>query len=71
MRAIPARRWIFDQERLAALGVTVDNHGKMPDVVLHYVSGIGCFVEAVTSHGLWMPSAMLNWRLCSVDRVRA
>jgi hypothetical protein len=32
-----AKMGYFDQERLAALGVTVDNHGKMPDVVLHYV----------------------------------
>lgn len=42
----------FDHERLHALGVTVDSHGKMPDVVLHYTK---CdwllLVESVTSHG--------------------
>lgn len=42
----------FDQPRLAQLGVAVDGHGKMPDVVLydprrHWL----ILVEAVTSHG--------------------
>ena len=42
----------FDEERLAQLGVTVDRHGKMPDVVL-YVREKNwlLLVEAVTSHG--------------------
>lgn len=42
----------FDRDALGALGVAVDGHGKMPDVVLHYGD---CdwllLVEAVTSHG--------------------
>lgn len=47
-----AKMGYFDHERLAALGVTVDNHGKMPDVVLHYVERNWLLlVEAVTSHG--------------------
>jgi len=29
----------FDRDRLADLGVTVDSHGKMPDVVLCYAIG--------------------------------
>lgn len=42
----------FDRDRLAALGVTVDNHGKMPDVVLHFVERNWLLlVESVTSHG--------------------
>ncbi len=42
----------FDKERLAQLGVSVDNHGKMPDVVLHYVDRDWLLlVESVTSHG--------------------
>ena len=42
----------FEEELLSALGVTVDRHGKMPDVVL-YVSEKDwlLLVEAVTSHG--------------------
>ncbi|WP_417622103.1 BsuBI/PstI family type II restriction endonuclease [Parasphingorhabdus sp.] len=42
----------FDSERLANLGVTVDEHGKMPDVVLHFESKNWLILaEAVTSHG--------------------
>ena len=46
-------KWIhFDRDRLAALGVRVDAHGKMPDVVLHDEQrGWLVVVEAVTSHG--------------------
>lgn len=42
----------FDPARLAALGVEVDPHGKMPDVVLHFaVKGWLLLIESVTSHG--------------------
>lgn len=42
----------YDREGLAALGVVIDAHGKMPDVVLHDVArGWLVLVEAVTSHG--------------------
>ena len=42
----------FDRERLTGLGVTVDSHGKMPDVVLHDVARNWLLlIEAVTSHG--------------------
>jgi hypothetical protein len=42
----------FDEESLARLGVRIDNHGKMPDVVLHYLDrGWLLLVESVTSHG--------------------
>lgn len=42
----------FEEERLAALGVTVDRHGKMPDVVLyHRDKDWLLLVESVTSHG--------------------
>ena len=42
----------FDKAALDALGVTVDSHGKMPDVVIHYVDKNWLLlVEAVTSHG--------------------
>ncbi len=42
----------FDAELLARLGVFVDSHGKMPDVVLYYTERNWLLlVEFVTSHG--------------------
>lgn len=42
----------FDNELLLHLGVTVDNHGKMPDVVLYYPEKQWLVLaEAVTSSG--------------------
>lgn len=42
----------FDAAMLAELGVNVDSHGKMPDVVLHFVKKSWLLlVESVTSHG--------------------
>jgi len=42
----------FDAALLAKLGVDVDSHGKMPDVVLHYTKRNWLLlVESVTSHG--------------------
>ncbi len=42
----------FDAPLLSELGVEVESHGKMPDVVLHYTAkGWLLLVEAVTSHG--------------------
>ncbi|RFA32683.1 BsuBI/PstI family type II restriction endonuclease [Alkalilimnicola ehrlichii] len=42
----------FDAPLLANLGVKVDSHGKMPDVVLHYTAKNWLLlVESVTSHG--------------------
>lgn len=42
----------FDAALLAELGVHVDSHGKMPDVVLHYTERNWLvLVESVTSHG--------------------
>jgi hypothetical protein len=42
----------FDAALLAELGVDVDAHGKMPDVVLHFVEKNWLLlVESVTSHG--------------------
>jgi hypothetical protein len=42
----------FDEDLLAKLGVIVESHGKMPDVVV-YIKGKKWLVliEAVTSHG--------------------
>ena len=42
----------FDEALLIEIGVNVDAHGKMPDVVLHYREKQWLLlVEAVTSHG--------------------
>ena len=42
----------FQESRLAGLGVTLDLHGKMPDVVLYFATNNWLLlVESVTSHG--------------------
>lgn len=42
----------FDKKGLTALGVNVDDHGKMPDVVLYFTKKKWLLlIEAVTSHG--------------------
>jgi len=42
----------FDKTLLTELGVEVDAHGKMPDVVLHYTDKNWLLlIESVTSHG--------------------
>lgn len=42
----------FDTEALKILGVTIEEHGKMPDVVVHHVEKDWLvLIEAVTSHG--------------------
>lgn len=42
----------FDAALLAKLGIGVDAHGKMPDVVLHFVEKNWLLlIESVTSHG--------------------
>lgn len=42
----------FDEELLSSLGVKIDNHGKMPDVVIYYPAKKWLILaEAVTSHG--------------------
>lgn len=48
-----AKKWAhFDKEGLEALGVKVEEHGKMPDVVAYDVEkGWLVLIEAVTSHG--------------------
>lgn len=47
-----AKRGYFDSAYLARLGVTVDSHGKMPDVVLHDTKRNWLLlIESVTSHG--------------------
>lgn len=46
-------KWAFyDQKYLAGLGIAVNEHGKMPDVVVHHIAKNWLIlIEAVTSHG--------------------
>ena len=42
----------YDVEYLRGLGVEIDRHGKIPDVVIHHVERNWLIlIEAVTSHG--------------------
>lgn len=42
----------FDSDALESLGVVIEEHGKMPDVVVYYKEkGWLVLIEAVTSHG--------------------
>jgi hypothetical protein len=42
----------FDSDALKALGVEIEEHGKMPDVVVHHMERNWLvLIEAVTSHG--------------------
>lgn len=47
-----AKEGYFEEARLAQLGVKIDRHGKMPDVVLYFEEKDWLLlVESVTSHG--------------------
>jgi hypothetical protein len=51
----------IDTERLAALGVTVTEHDKLPDVVLHDTKRNWLFlIEAVISHGPMTPKRVVE-----------
>ncbi|MEH1863174.1 MAG: BsuBI/PstI family type II restriction endonuclease [Nostoc sp.] len=42
----------FNEVALRDLGVTIDSHGKMPDVIIHHLENNWLvLIEAVTSHG--------------------
>ncbi len=42
----------FAEDRLGALGVSIDSHGKMPDVIIYHTAKQWLvLIEAVTSHG--------------------
>jgi hypothetical protein len=59
------KKWAhFDEKLLASLGVTIaDQHGKMPDVVVHHTSKNWLvLVEAVTSHGPMNPKRLIELR---------
>ena len=52
----------FDPDALRALGVEIEEHGKMPDVVVHHTSKNWLvLIEAVTSHGPVNPKRRLEF----------
>jgi len=54
------KKWAyFDADYLRSLGVTVEEHGKMPDVVVHFTERNWLvLIEAVTSHGPVSPKRL-------------
>ncbi|MCI0650617.1 MAG: restriction endonuclease [Planctomycetes bacterium] len=57
-----AKKWAcFDKQGLADLGVRVEKHGQMPDVVVHLeVKNWLVLMEAVTSHGPMTPKRLVE-----------
>lgn len=58
------KKWAyFDADYLRSLGVTVEEHGKMPDVVVHFTEKNWLvLIEAVTSHGPVSPKRLAELR---------
>jgi hypothetical protein len=56
------RKWAyFDEHALQEIGVTVTEHGKMPDVVVHFTEKNWLvLMEAVTSHGPVNPKRLVE-----------
>jgi hypothetical protein len=56
------KKWAyFDADYLRGLGVTVQEHGKMPDVVVHFTEKNWLvLIEAVTSHGPVNPKRLVE-----------
>jgi hypothetical protein len=56
------KKWAhFDENYLRKLGVEIENHGKMPDVVVHYGDKNWLvLIEAVTSHGPVNPKRLVE-----------
>jgi len=54
------KKWAyFDLAYLQTLGVSVEEHGKMPDVVVHFTKPNWLvLIEAVTSHGPVSPKRL-------------
>ena len=65
---------VFEAETLAALGVPITQHDKLPDIILyHAAKGWIFLVEAVTSHGPVSPKRHAEMekilRNCAAERV--
>ena len=54
---------LFDRGYLEALGVAIEEHGKIPDVVVHFSKRNWLvLIEAVTSHGPVNPKRLAELR---------
>lgn len=58
------KKWAyFDADYLRSFGVTVEEHGKMPDLVVHFTEKNWLvLIEAVTSHGPVNPQRLTELR---------
>jgi len=58
------KKWAyFDADYLRSLGITVEEHGKMPDLVVHFTEKNWLvLIEAVTSHGPVNPKRLTELR---------
>lgn len=63
------KKWAhFDANYLRSLGVTVEEHGKMPDLVVHFVEKNWLvLIEAVTSHGPMSPKRLVELKELFVE----
>lgn len=58
----------FDANYLQNLGVTIEEHGKIPDVVVHFIQKNWLvLIEAVTSHGPVNPKRLTELKTLFVD----
>jgi adenine-specific DNA-methyltransferase len=68
------KAFIFEKDLFAKLGVTVSDHGKLPDIVLYADAKNWVYlIEAVTSHGPVSPKRYVEleelFKNCSAGRV--
>ena len=63
------RKWAYlDAALLQDLGLSVQDHGKIPDVVVHFSEKNWLvLIEAVTSHGLVNPKRLTELRALFSD----
>ncbi len=59
------KKWaFFDAAYLKGLGVSLEEHGKMPDLVIHHVREDWLvLIEAVTSHGPISPKRLAELKV--------
>jgi adenine-specific DNA-methyltransferase len=58
----------FNEVALRDLGITIDSHGKMPDVIIHHLKNDWLvLIEAVTSHGPINPKRKKELEVIFVD----
>jgi hypothetical protein len=63
------KKWaFFDEEYMKGLGVSLEEHGKMPDLVIHFTrENWLVLIEAVTSHGPISPKRLAELKVLFAD----